>query len=106
MHQVPRAHRAWATGRASSTRRSSTTSSSAGRLDQAIDRFYRKEKSTAEAASHSLEKEAVKPDPDGVAKFLTDNPNVLTQLRKHRGLMSELTDRQFAAISQGKYDLQ
>jgi len=75
-------------------------------LDQAIDRFYRAEKSRAEVASHASKKVAVQPDPDGVPKFLADNPAFLAHLRKRRDLMSELTDKEFAAISQGKYDLQ
>ena len=43
-------------------------------LDQAIDRFYQAEKDEGQAGSHDVAGRAVKPDPDGVAKFLADNP--------------------------------
>jgi mono/diheme cytochrome c family protein len=65
-------------------------------LDQAIDRLYKSEKGKADAASHSSKKEAIKPDPDGVAKFLAENPTIVTHLRKHRGLLAELPDKPFA----------
>ncbi len=40
--------------------------------------------------------EKAEPGPEGVAKFLEANPNVVTQLRKNRGLMAETSDKDFA----------
>ena len=63
-------------------------------LDQAIDRFYRARKDRAAAESRG--ESATKLDPEGVAKFLEENPTVVAQLRKNRGLLAELPDREFA----------
>jgi mono/diheme cytochrome c family protein len=87
-------------------------------LDQAIDRNYKitkeKEKEKVEGGSHGSTKANVKPEdgeksseakpdkvkaepgPEGVPKFLEANPNVVTQLRKNRGLMAETSDKDFA----------
>ncbi len=68
-------------------------------LDQAIDRFYRAERDKAEAAEHGHQRKAIKPDPEGVAKFLADNPAFVGHLRKKRGLMAELPEKDFAEKS-------
>jgi mono/diheme cytochrome c family protein len=60
-------------------------------LDQAIDRYYRIEKDKA-AGSH----EPSKADPATVSTFLEENPPVVAQLRKNRGLMAEVSDKDFA----------
>jgi mono/diheme cytochrome c family protein len=65
-------------------------------LDQAIDRFYRASKDRDAADSHDSSSSMPKPDPEGVAKFLESNPPVVAQLRKHRGLMAEVPDKEFA----------
>ena len=62
-------------------------------IDQAIDRFYRVQKEKA-AGSHG--DSAAKPDPDGVANFLVENPPVVAQFRKGRGLLAEMPDKEFA----------
>ncbi len=59
-------------------------------LDLAIDDFYQATKFKA-GSNH----EPVKADPEGVATFLTDNPAVVSQLRKSRELMKELSDKDF-----------
>jgi mono/diheme cytochrome c family protein len=66
-------------------------------LDQAIDRFYKAEQEKAEAGTTQA-----KADPDGLAQFLGENPAVVAELRKPRGLMGnqlmgELPDQEFAA---------
>ncbi len=63
-------------------------------LDQAIDRAYRAEKDRAAAGSHGAPQ--AKSDPDGLAKFLQDNPPVVAQLRKEHGLMAEVPVKEFA----------
>ena len=68
-------------------------------LDQAIDRFYQSEKDKAEAGSHGPSKvEAIAAE---LAKFLEENPPVVAQLRKNRGLMAEIPDKEFAEKLKG-----
>jgi mono/diheme cytochrome c family protein len=68
-------------------------------LDQAIDRLYNAQRSRAESASHSSKRGAIRPDPEGVEKFLGENPTFVTHLRKHRALMAEVPDKPFAEQS-------
>jgi mono/diheme cytochrome c family protein len=64
-------------------------------LDVAVDDFFKAAKFKA-ASSHEASKPEIKSDPDALAKFLTENPPVLTQLRKNRELMKETPDKEFA----------
>ena len=62
-------------------------------LDQAVGRFLKAQKEKS-AGSHGPSK--VTTDPAGVAKFLEENPTVVAQLRKHRGLLADVADKDFA----------
>jgi mono/diheme cytochrome c family protein len=64
-------------------------------LDLAIDDYYQAAK-FKEGRSHEEAESKTKLDPEGLAQFLTDNPPVLTQLRKNRELMKETPDKEFA----------
>jgi mono/diheme cytochrome c family protein len=64
-------------------------------IDVAVDDFYKAAK-FKEGGSHGGSKAAIKPDPEALVKFLTDNPAVLAHLRKNRELMKEMPDKEFA----------
>ncbi len=65
-------------------------------LDQAIDRSYQARKAKAGAETGAIHAE-IQPDPEGVAKFLTENPAIVAHLRKNRGLFAEIPEKPFAA---------
>ena len=65
-------------------------------LDQAIDRLYQAEKGKKAAHPSEAPKTNNAAAEAPLAKFLAENPPVLAQLRKNRGLMSELADKDFA----------
>jgi mono/diheme cytochrome c family protein len=65
-------------------------------LDQAVERFYQAEKDRKAADSHGAVETKAVPDQAALAKFLEENPAVVTVLRKDRGLLSEIPEKDFA----------
>ena len=63
-------------------------------LDEAIARSYRAGLDKAEG--HEAARRKPEPEPEGVAKFLDENPAILGVLRKGHGLMTDLSDKLFA----------